>query len=88
MVYHKIVSKLKGSSELIMDGHKGMAKCNPMLNLIYLGRNFKEDEAEHCLTHETLHILVFELEGTFAYKDLDKATKLFYGKFGENIEGF
>jgi len=88
MGYRKIVSKLKEQSELIIDGHRGMARSKPMLNVILLGREFKEDEAERCLTHETLHILVFELEGIFAYKELDKATRLFYGKFEEDIEGF
>lgn len=79
---------MKEPFELIITGRKGYARSNPMLNLIFLGRDFKEDEAELCLTHETLHIIVFELEGMMAYNLLDRIVRLYSKKFGENIEGF
>lgn len=59
-----------------------------MLNSIFLGRDFKEDEAELCLTHETLHIIIFELEGIMAYNYFDRIVRLYSKKFSENIEGF
>jgi hypothetical protein len=79
---------VKEPSELIITGQKGYASTNPVLNLIFLGRDFKEDEAELCLTHETLHIVVFELEGMMAYNLFDRIVIFYSMEFGENIEGF
>lgn len=79
---------MKEPCELFITGQKGYATNQPTYNTILLGKDFKEDEAELVITHETLHIVIFELEDIFAYNTLDKAVILYAQKFGENIEGF
>lgn len=75
-------------SRLIINGQKGYASSNPILNVIYLGRDFKEDEAELCLTHETLHIVICEVDGIMAYNLFDRVVILYSRRFRENLEGF
>lgn len=80
---------VKEPSELLITGQRGCATNQPTFNAILLGRDFKEDEAELIITHETLHIVILELEGDiFAYNTFDNAVVMFTQKFGENIEGF
>lgn len=78
---------MKEPSELLITNEK---RCTnqPVYNTILLGGNFKENEAELIITHETLHIVIFELEDIYAYNTFDKAVISYTQKFGENIEGF
>lgn len=79
---------MKEPSELLITGQKGYATNQPTYNAILLGKDFREDEAELVITHETLHIVIFELEDIYAYNTFDKAVVLYTQEFGENIEGF
>jgi Zn-dependent peptidase ImmA (M78 family) len=73
--------------ELLITGQKGYASNQPVYNLILLGKDFKEDEAELVITHEILHILISKLD-IFAYNTFDNAVISYTQKFRENIEGF
>jgi len=78
---------MKEPSELLITNEK---RCTnqPVYNAILLGRNFKENEAELIITHETLHIVIFELEDIYTYNTFDNVVIPYTRKFGECIEGF